>query len=95
VLKTSLLFATLLSAGLTAGPAQVLEIDSLSPIQGCTVSGTVSGVAPPSAFRVLVWAYTPPASAGALPAKDGVNVLATSGPVGTLTGCDVARCPAQ
>jgi len=116
-----------------AGPSPAIT----AQIQGCTVSGTVSGVAPPSAFRVLVWAYTnqyyiqpcdtertqairsdskwgpvdshngqiwvqlvragytPPASAGALPAKDGVNVLATSGPVGTLTGCDVARCPAQ
>ncbi len=39
--------------------------------------------------------YTPPAGTGALPAVDGTNVLAISGAIGTVSGCDVARCPAR
>lgn len=39
--------------------------------------------------------YLPPATASTLPAVDGVNVLAVRGPVGSLGGCDVARCPAR
>ena len=39
--------------------------------------------------------YVPPGTTGTLPAVDHVNVFAVSGPVGTLSGCDVAACPAQ
>ncbi len=38
--------------------------------------------------------YVPPDSTPSLPRVDGVNVLATHGPVGSLANCDVARCPA-
>jgi hypothetical protein len=47
-------------------------------------------------YAILVKAgYSPPTLTGSLPPVDGVNVLAVTGPVGTIAGCDVARCPAQ
>lgn len=39
--------------------------------------------------------YSPALTLTTLPGVDGVNVLATTGPVGTISGCDVSRCPAQ
>lgn len=39
--------------------------------------------------------YVPPAATGSLPAVDGRDVFASSGRVGTLGNCDVARCPAH
>ena len=39
--------------------------------------------------------YAPPAITNALPSVDGRNVFAVTGPVGTLAGCDVGRCPAR
>jgi len=49
-----------------------------------------------SIYAVLVRAgYSPPNITTTLPTVDGVNVLAITGPVGTVGGCDVARCPAQ
>jgi uncharacterized protein (TIGR03437 family) len=39
--------------------------------------------------------YVPSPTTSSLPAVDGVNVFAIVGPVGTLNGCDVARCPAR
>jgi uncharacterized protein (TIGR03437 family) len=47
-------------------------------------------------YAILVQAnYSPPTLTGALPAVDGVKVLAVTGPVGTISGCDVSRCPAR
>jgi hypothetical protein len=39
--------------------------------------------------------YVPAAILGSLPVPDGVNVFAVTGPAGTLSGCDVSRCPAR
>jgi len=39
--------------------------------------------------------FNPPAVTSTLPRVDGVNVLAVTGPSGTIRGCDVARCPAR
>jgi exo-beta-1,3-glucanase (GH17 family) len=39
--------------------------------------------------------FTPSSPASGLPPVDGVNVFFTAGPVGTASGCDVARCPAR
>ena len=106
-------------------------------VQGGTISGSVTGVTPPQAFRVVAYAYTnayyvqpcittpisainpngtfgpiqthngtiyvllvsasyaPPSLTGSLPSVDGVNVLAATGSVGTVTGADVSACPAQ
>jgi hypothetical protein len=106
-------------------------------IQGCKVSGTVSGLSSPQNYKIVMYAqtnqfyiqpcdteplnpiasngtwgpldshsgtiyvlvvrsgYNPPPATSFLPAVDGVNVLAMIGPVGTLSGCDVSRCPAQ
>ena len=103
----------------------------------CQLKGTVTGVSPPTAFKVVIYAYTnmyyiqpcdteplqPIATDGSwgpidshsgtmyallvvasynpatiltsLPPVDGINVLAETGPIGVLSGCDVARCPAQ
>jgi uncharacterized protein (TIGR03437 family) len=47
-------------------------------------------------YAILIQAgYSPPVLTGSLPAVDGVNVLAVTGPVGAIAGCDVARCPAR
>ena len=125
-----------LSNAFTYSPV-VFQPSISAQVRGCTVSGSVSGVYPPGAWRVLVWArtnqfyiqpcatekaqairadatwgpvdshsgeiwvqlvregYLPPDTTGALPGVDSTNVLAVSGPVGTVSGCDVARCPAQ
>ena len=39
--------------------------------------------------------YSPPVLTASLPAVDGVSVLATTGPIGTISGSDVVRCLAQ
>jgi uncharacterized protein (TIGR03437 family) len=39
--------------------------------------------------------YSPPDTTSSLPPVDGINVFTSTGPVGTLSGCDVAACPAE
>jgi hypothetical protein len=47
-------------------------------------------------FALLVSAsYSPPSATPSLPAVDGVNVFAVTGPSGTISGSNVVACPSQ
>jgi uncharacterized protein (TIGR03437 family) len=69
----------------------------LTPLTSISANGTWSTLSHDGdIFALLVTSdYTPPDTAGSLPAVDGRYVLASIGPVGTVVNSDVAACPAQ
>ncbi len=76
-------------------------------VQPCTTTQVLNPISPTGSWGPIAshsgtiyvllvsGSYSPPAVTLSLPAVDGVNVFAVSGPSGTLIGCDVASCPAQ